>query len=644
MTNIWPTEVKQCASSVIPVHQLKGDEKDALLSQMNDMFLRRQDPHDIQRNANILARKQEIELCTSNHENGLVVVGFAGGGGSCEGIKQALGYSPHIAMNHNPVAMAMHAMNHPETLHYPEDIFSVDPVISTGGMPVFLGWFSPDCRHFSKAKGATPVKKEIRGLAWVVLRWALATKMTAIMLENVEEFKTWSPLITRADGSCIPDVKRKGETFKAFIGMLSTGIEENHPALSEACEFLKISIDSDDAKKLITGLGYNVDFKEIRASDLNTPTIRKRLYMIARNDGLPVSWPEAVTGDPASDDVKSGKLKPWKTAADCIDWSIPCPSIFGRKKPLAENTLKRIARGLKRFVIDNPTPFIVKCNHTSNRTSYECFRGQGLSEPLQTVTQTHGYALVSPYIARIGQTGFGGDRMAYNAKDPLTTVTSKGEHLLVAPIITRQFGNSVGHGIDEPNGTITAGGGGKSQLVTAFLAGAGGAEYQAKPKSVNKPYNTITAHNRGAIVTSHLIKLRGTCKDGQTVVKPMPTITAQGLHIGEVRAFLLKYYGNEKDGAELTEPMHTVTSKERFGLVTVEGIDYQIVDIGMRMLSPRELYNAQGFPADYIIDVDADGNKISKADQVARCGNAVCPPVAEALVRANFPEICVKRS
>ncbi|EKN6298037.1 DNA cytosine methyltransferase, partial [Yersinia enterocolitica] len=362
--------------------------------------------------------------------------------------------------------------------------------------------------------------------------------------------------------------------------------------------------------------------------------------------------------------------------------------IFERKKPLAENTLKRIARGIQRFVIDNPTPFIVKCNHTSTKTSYDCFRGQALDQPLQTITKTHGYAVVTPHItkfrtgatgqecdeplptitagsstrpggnghalgmveatlspiiARIGQTGFGGDRMAYEAGKPLTTVTSKAEHLLVAPIIAREFGNSVGHVVDEPSGTITAGGGGKSRLVSAFLAKHFGGNYTGPGADLGQPAHTVTTVDHHALVTSNLIKLRGTCKDGQQVTQPMPTITAGGLHIGEVRAFLLKYYGNEKEGVSLNDPLHTVTTNDRFGLVTVEGIDYQIVDIGMRMLQPHELYAAQGFPSWYIIDRDYTGTKYAKDKQVARCGNAVPPPFAEALVRANLPEMCVER-
>ncbi|HDL7197893.1 TPA: DNA cytosine methyltransferase [Yersinia enterocolitica] len=571
----------------------------------------------------------------------IIVDNFAGGGGASTGIELATGRSVDIAINHDPNAIAMHTTNHPDTLHYCESVFDIDPIAATAGRPVGLAWFSPDCRHFSKAKGSKPVKKEIRGLAWVVVRWALAKKPRVVMLENVEEFKTWGPLITAEDGTEHPDPARAGETFAAFVAMLTTGIDAEHPALQECCEVLGVDINSIDANRLQSGLGYIVDHKELRASDYGAPTIRKRFFMVMRCDGLPVTWPEPTHGDPKSLDVQSGHRKPWRTAAECIDWSIPCPSIFERKKPLAENTLKRIARGIQRFVIDNPTPFIVKCNHTSTKTSYDCFRGQALDQPLQTITKTHGYAVATPIIARIGQTGFGGDRMAYEAAKPLTTITSKAEHLLVAPIIARQFGNSVDHSIEEPNGTVTAVG--KSQLVSAFLAKHFGGNYTGSGADLNQPAHTVTTVDHHALVTSNLIKLRGTCKDGQQVTQPMPTITAGGLHIGEVRAFLLKYYGNEKEGVSLNDPLHTVTTNDRFGLVTVEGIDYQIVDIGMRMLQPHELYAAQGFPSWYIIDRDYTGTKYAKDKQVARCGNAVPPPFAEALVRANLPEMCIER-
>lgn len=578
----------------------------------------------------------------------IIVDNFAGGGGASTGIEMATGRSVDIAINHDPNAIAMHTTNHPDTLHYCESVFDIDPVSATAGAPVGLAWFSPDCRHFSKAKGSKPVKKEIRGLAWIVIRWALAKSPRVVMLENVEEFKTWGPLLADEDR---PDPARAGETFAAFVGMLSTGVAADHPALDEVCEFLNIDRHSVDARRLAAGLGYAVEHRELRACDYGAPTIRKRFFMVMRCDGQPVTWPQPTHGDPKSLAVQSGHLKPWRTAAECIDWSIPCPSIFGRSKPLAENTMKRIARGIQRFVIDNPTPFIVKCNHTSNRTKYDCFRGQSLEEPLKTITQTHGYAVVTPHLTKF-RTGATGQELT----EPAPTVTAGTSqrpggngHALgiveaqLSPFVSRQFGSSIGHAVDEPAGTVTAGGGGKSALVTTFLAKHFGGNYTGPGAAFDAPAHTVTTTDHHALVTSNLVKMRGT-NTGQKTDAPLQTVTAGGNHFGEVRAFLMKYYGNEKGGVGLNDPLGTVTTNDRFGLVTVEGIDYQIVDIGMRMLQPHELYAAQGFPSWYVIDCDYRGVKYAKDKQVARCGNAVPPPFAEALVRANLPEMCTRNT
>ncbi|WP_029570495.1 DNA cytosine methyltransferase [Pantoea ananatis] len=600
----------------------------------------------------------------------IIVDNFAGGGGASTGIEMATGRSVDIAINHDPNAIAMHTTNHPDTLHYCESVFDIDPVAATAGAPVGLAWFSPDCRHFSKAKGSKPVKKEIRGLAWIVIRWALAKRPRVIMLENVEEFKTWGPLLPTEER---PDPARAGETFAAFVGMLSKGVPADHPALDEICEFLQIGRHSSDAQKLVKGLGYAVEFRELRACDFGAPTIRKRFFMVMRCDGEPVTWPEPSHGDPKSLAVQSGHLKPWRTAAECIDWSIPCPSIFGRSKPLAENTMKRIARGIQRFVLDNPTPFIVKCNHTTSKGGYDCFRGQSLHDPLQTITRKQGYAVVTPVFVGTGGSTFQMKPRPVN-KPFFTLLTQNRTNVicpLLAPIISRQFGNSVGHLADEPSGTVMAKGGGKSALVTAFMAKHFGGNYTGPGAavdgpahtvtttdhhalvtanimvnntghpggSVEEPAHTVTTGNHHAVVTSNLIKFRGT-NTGQTTDSPAHTITANGNHLGEVRAFLMKYYGNEKGGVGLDEPLGTVTTNDRFGLVTVDGTDYQIVDIGMRMLQPHELYAAQGFPSWYVIDRDYRGTKYAKDKQVARCGNAVPPPFAEALVRANLPEMC----
>jgi len=646
----------------------------------------------------------------------IIVDNFAGGGGASTGIELAIGRSVDIAINHDENAVAMHTTNHPDTLHYCESVFDVNPVAATAGRPVGLAWFSPDCRHFSKAKGSKPVEKEIRGLAWIVIRWALAVRPRVMMLENVEEFKTWGPLLA---AEMRPDPARSGETFEAFCGMLSGGIPAGHPALAECCEFLGITADGELARQLVTGLGYAVDYRELRACDFGAPTIRKRFFMVMRCDGVPVSWPEPTHGDPKSPAVQSGKLKAWRTAAECIDWSIPAPSIFDRKKALAENTLKRIARGIQRFVLESASPFIVKCNHTSNQTKYDCFRGQSLAEPLQTITKTHGYAIAVPHLTKF-RTGATGQTVT----DPVPTVTAGTSarpggngHALglveaeLAPFVARQFGASVGHRADEPSATVTAGGGGKSQLVTptliqmgygerpgqaprvlqmnnplgtvtaggnkfatvsAFLAKHYGGNYSGPGVSLDEPAHsvttvdhhavvaahlmvnntghpggaadqpahTVTTGNHHAAVMSHLVMLRGTCRDGRVVDAPAPGLTAGGLHVGNVETSLATEGYDEQRAAQALAFLREYCGKDSDGLVTVDGIVYRIVDIGMRMLQPRELYAAQGFPEWYIIDRDYRGVKYAKDKQVARCGNAVPPPFAEALVRANLPELC----
>ncbi|EMX2208443.1 MULTISPECIES: DNA cytosine methyltransferase [unclassified Enterobacter cloacae complex] len=652
----------------------------------------------------------------------IIVDNFAGGGGASTGIELAIGRSVDIAINHDENAVAMHTTNHPDTLHYCESVFNVNPLVATAGRPVGLAWFSPDCRHFSKAKGSKPVEKEIRGLAWIVIRWALAVRPRVMMLENVEEFKTWGPLIVSADGGQRPDPTRAGETFEAFCGMLSGGIPAGHPALVECCEFLGIAADGPQAQQLVAGLGYAVDHRELRACDFGAPTIRKRFFMVMRCDGVPVTWPAPTHGDPKTPAVQGGKLAPWRTAAECIDWSIPAQSIFDRKKPLAENTLKRIARGIQRFVIDSASPFIVKCNHTTTKGKYDCFRGQALAEPLQTITKTHGYAIAIPHLTkfRTGATGQpvtepvptvtagtsvrpGGNGHAlgvveaelapflagsggseYQAKPrpldkPMHTILKESRACVVAPVIARQLGASIGHRADEPSATITAGGGGKSQLVSTTLiqmgygerpgqeprvpglhkplgtvvAGGGkfglvaanlvkhfGGNYQGAGVGLDEPAHTVTTTDHHGLVTSHLVMLRGTCRDGRVVDAPAPGLTAGGLHVGNVEASLATEGYDEQRAAQALAFLREYCGTDSDGLVTVDGVKYRIVDIGMRMLQPHELYRAQGFPEWYIIDQDYRGMKYAKDKQVARCGNAVPPPFAEALVRANLPELC----
>lgn len=602
----------------------------------------------------------------------IIVDNFAGGGGASTGIELAIGKSVDIAINHDPAAIAMHKANHPETEHYCDSVWEVDPVKACRGRKVALAWFSPDCKDHSKAKGGKPVDKNIRGLAWVAEKWAGKVKPRIIILENVEEFQDWGPLIAKRDKETGRVIKKDG--YYNDDGKFVNYIAEPHEQVPISQQLLTRDPKRKGKhfKAFVRALkrhGYSVEWRELRACDYGAPTIRKRFFLVARCDGNPIVWPEPTHGDPDGIEVRCGLLKPWKTAADIIDWELPCPSIFERKKPLAENTLKRIAKGIKKFVIDNNEPFIVQVNYSGANHHY-C---NSVKKPLSTITSKHGFGVVTPVVSQLGQTG-GGDRL-HDIKEPLSTIVTKQEHMLVTPflaqyhsetennnvrgkevdkpmltldtanryalvtpMITRQFGQSVGHEISEPLGTVTAGGGGKSQLVTAFISKYYSGNYKGSGADLNDPTPTVTSKEHNAIVTSHLIKLKGTNIGSQTN-EPLHTITAGGLHMGEVRAFLMKYYGADT-GQKLNSPLHTIPTRDRFGLITIHGEDYQIVDIGMRMLEPYELFRAQGFPDDYIIDRDSEGKPYPKTAQVARCGNAVPPPFAKALTQANLPEYC----
>ncbi|MBG0871859.1 DNA cytosine methyltransferase [Burkholderia sp. 9777_1386] len=560
----------------------------------------------------------------------LIVDNFAGGGGASTGLERAFGRPVDVAINHDPEALAMHAANHPHTAHHCESVFDVDPVAITGNQPVGLVWLSPDCKHFSKAKGGKPVSKKIRGLAWIALRWAATVKPRVIMLENVEEFVTWGPL--SADGRPCP--KNRGRTFRSFVNALA-----RH--------------------------GYRVEHRELRACDFGAPTIRKRLFLVARRDGLPIVWPTPTHGDPKSTAVRAGALQPWCTAADCIDWSIPCPSIFERERPLKDATLRRIARGIMKFVVNSADPFIVKFSQNST--------GQTLDEPIHTVMAgAPRFGLVVPTVMHITHQG---DDRTRPADAPLATITTaqRGEQALVAAtLIQTGYGERSGQaprvpGLDKPLGTIVAGGA-KHAAVTAFLAkhyggvtgtridvpagtvttsdhhsvvtaqlvGCGGRAAQSRPRDASEPTATVTAKADTAVIASHLVKLRGTCRDGAPADEPLHTISAGGTHHAEVRAFLIKYYGEGGQWQDAREPMHTIPTRDRIGLVTIHGEDYAIVDIGMRMLTPRELARAQGFPDSYVLDPVVNGKPLSKSAQVRMIGNSVCPDVATALIRANF--------
>nr|DAF29705.1 MAG TPA: DNA cytosine methyltransferase [Bacteriophage sp.] len=542
----------------------------------------------------------------------LIVDNFAGGGGASTGIELATGYSVDIAINHDPEAIKMHKANHPNTKHYCENVWAVDPVKACNWHPVGLAWFSPDCKHFSKAKGGKPKDKNIRGLAWVACRWAGLVRPRVIMLENVEEFKTWGPL----NRGHHPIKAKQGKTFEKFVQQL-------------------------------TDLGYEVQFKELVAADYGAPTMRKRFFMIARCDGKPIVWPEPTHGPADSEAVKAGLLKPYVGAYTQIDFSRPCPSIFDTSeeikekygiravRPLAQKTMDRIARGLKKFVLENPEPFIIQCNHGGER------RPNDIREPMPTITGKHGYGIVEPYMVQIGQTGFTKDR-SKDVREPLTTIVSKNEHCLISPTLIQYHSETSkdgvrGQTIEDPIMTVDSSN--RYGLVTSFLHKYYDGGYKGAGETVENPLPTVTAWDHNSVVTANLIQMNNHC-DGKDIRQPLPTITAGDGHFGEVRAFLIKYYG-DATGQDIEKPLDTVTTKDRFGLVTIEGVDYQIVDIGLRMLEPRELYGCQGFPDDYIIDHDYTGKTYPRSEQVRRCGNAVCPPIPAALVRANLPELCV---
>jgi len=519
----------------------------------------------------------------------LVVDNFAGGGGASTGIEQAIGRSVDIAINHDPDAIRMHKANHPKTKHYCENVWDVDPKEACGGHPVGLAWFSPDCTHFSRAKGGKPVDKNIRGLAWVTLRWALEVRPRVIMLENVPEIQTWGPL--GEDGR--PIKERAGETFDAFCSMLGkSGYPRNSPAFLEMCEALNISPNSKQARTISDGLGYDVQYRILRSCDYGAPTTRTRFYMIARSDNELIVFPEPTHG--------KGRT-PYRTAADIIDWNVPAKSIFERDKPLAENTLKRIARGIKKFVIDNPEPFIVTVNHGGDG-----FRGQSINEPLNTVTAKNGYGVVAPTIIQYHAEQSENEVRGQELTEPLMTVDTSPRYALSVAHIMKNYGGG----------------------------------YKGAGSAADAPLDTITAHDHNELVTAHILTMRNHM-DGQRIDEPLGTISCSGAHHAEVQAFLVKYFSTGT-AKPVTEPLDTITTKERFGLVTIHGEDYIITDIRMRMLTPRELFRAQGFPESYIIDHDSEGRPYPKSKQVARCGNAVTPPVPCALVRANLPEMCGK--
>lgn len=593
---------------------------------------------------------------------------FSGGGGTSMGIEEGTGFPVFAAVNHDPDAIRMHMTNHPYTKHYQTSVWDVDPVTVCEGRPVGLLWASPDCKHFSKARGGKPVNKNIRSLSWVVLKWALDVRPRVLMMENVEEIQTWGPLIYVVRGGkkvWIPDPEHTGETFTAFIGMLTTGVPEDHPALEEACHYLHLGKDDPKRQKLIDGLGYKVEYRELVAADLGAPTTRKRFMLCGRCDGKPIMWPERTHAPRNSPEVKSGKCKPWRSAAEIIDWSLPSYSIFDTKeqikqqfgvnaiRPLADNTMKRVIRGVDKHTIKSHNPYLVTMGY-SERPG-QAPRVHDIRDPVGTVVSKDKWGVCQPVVAPFGvECNHSGGGHIKDLRDPLNTITGKHTggvaQSVMVPWTVTNTSNSVGSPASEPVHTVTSAG-------NQILASANLIQYHtektenARTADVEKPIPTIDAANRYGLATAQLVEYYG---NGQTVdvqelgtspAEPLPTITATGSY-AECRAVLAKVDGSQNLGhwpkirALLNQYCGYSMADDEVILLIIHGIAYFIADILLRMLTPRELYNAMGFPPDYIIDVDYEGKPYPKSKQVARCGNAVCPPMAKAMVQANFPEYC----
>lgn len=581
-----------------------------------------------------------------------IVDSFAGGGGASTGIELATGRVVDIAINHDPDAILMHKTNHPHTAHYQASVWDVDPLEVTGGSPVGLLWASPDCKHFSKAKGGKPVDKRIRGLAWIVLRWAGTVRPRVIILENVEEFQTWGP-VRRGH----PIKAKTGQTFRRFIDQLE-------------------------------GLDYTVEWRELVAADYGAPTTRKRFFLIARCDGRPIVWPEPTHAPADSPEVLAGKKLPWRSAAEIIDWSLPCPSIFDTReqiqekyglsaqRPLRPNTMRRVIRGVDKFAIKAPDPFLVVVNHAGD------FRGQNAEDPLQTITAKNGYGVASPVMApltmhnnenatgtkitepvnTITSSGAGGHQMVitpamiqYHTEQtervrgqgvtaPIMTIDASNRYGLAAASLVKYYGSdNQGQSAGVPLHTVTTKD--REGVLAANLAKFYGGAYTGDGSKLSDPLHTVTAVDHNALTATHLIKMKGTNLGGP-MSEPVQTITAGGGHHGVVTTQITRAEpgADLRHWPEIRELLNTYCGydlgPEDVILFQIGGAWYFMADIGLRMLTPRELYRANGFPDDYKIERDYTGQTYGKSKQVARCGNAVPPPFATALVRANLPEWC----
>lgn len=545
----------------------------------------------------------------------IIVDNFAGGGGASTGIELATGRPVTIAINHDPAAILMHKTNHPYTEHLQASVWDVDPEKVCAGRPVGLAWFSPDCKHFSKAKGAALVDRNIRGLAWIVLRWAGTVKPRVIILENVEEFQTWGPV---RKGK--PVKKKTGRTFQKWLGQLKD-------------------------------LGYTVEFRILIAADYGAPTSRKRFVLIARCDGRPIVWPERTHAPAESAEVKCGKYKPWRSAAEIIDWSLPCPSVFATKgeiqeqygvkavRPLADNTMRRVIRGVDKFTIKSGKPFIVPTGYGERKG--QAPRVHDIEAPVPTVVATGKENLCRPLLTPITVSNTT-NSVGGSAAEPVHTVTTAGNQMLVSPSLiqyhTEQSENVRANGVETPLPTVDASN--RYGLTTAHLV-----EYfsTGRPLDVRIPMHTVTSRDREALTAVHIAEFKGQDK-GQSVDRPLRTITASIGEFAEVQTRVVQYTPDAdlKYWPEIRVLLNKhcgySLSEDEVLLLNIRDTWYFISDIGLRMLTPRELYAAMGFPPDYIIDKDYEGNDYPKSQQVARCGNAVCPPMATAVVMANLPE------
>lgn len=611
-----------------------------------------------------MAKRNPI-LRTWNDDDTIIVDSFAGGGGASSGIEFALGRSPSIAINHDPEAIAMHAANHPSTRHYIEDVWKVDPKVACEGKHVGLMWMSPTCAHFSKAKGTalSAESVKIRGLCWIAVRWAAAVRPRTIICENVEEFEKFGPLHREhthgCEGVACSEDCRFGKRAKNPRG--GDGRIKHHApgcpgrACSKDCQIYRPikSRVGELFRAFVAKLGKyyrHVEWRQLRACDFGAPTTRKRLFLIASDE--PIRWPAPTHGP--------GRAKPHRTAAECIDWTIPCPSIFDRDKPLADKTLARIARGIRKFVLENPRPFIVPPAYGDKGGTD--VRVNSIDEPMRTICgKRGGHAVIVPYLVHRsngerpevvdsdGTVHPGQAPRVYDINQPLGTIMAQGQKhaACVALLIKHNGGNNDAHGssgqkLDRPLDTLATHN--TKSLTVAHLVryNSENSEGSARGQGMDAPVSTIDTANRVGLVASHLVKLRGTSDAhldscASSMEQPVPTISASGTHVAQVSAFLVRYNG-QSVGQVADGPIGTLDTTDRYGLVTVtiDGEEYVVSDIGMRMLTPRELYRAQGFPESYAIAPEYEGKKLSKTAQIRMVGNSVCPPIAAAIVRAQL--------